>query len=208
MRLKKTKSLTHKNAATTERADFEENGFTGALPIELLRSPSIRFLRLYDNQFTGAIPTTVGLMSSLEKLELSSNALGGTLPTELFSLPNLSLLTVDRCGMSGTLSEDFVKLNMTMRDLVLSNNGFTGPIPQAFDQLTILSKCFFLWRVSSLCLLLTHLQPISDTLILHGNALTGIISATLCAEKGDFFNDLRNLTAPILVSCTCCNLQQ
>ena len=133
-------SLDTRDAATTGRVELDENGLTGPLPVDLLRNPTAQRVRLHGNQFTGEIPTNVGQMSSLEDLVLSSNALRGTLPTELFRLPDLVQLAVDTCGMSGTLSEDFARWNRTMRNLILSNNKFTGPIPQAFDHLTTLSE--------------------------------------------------------------------
>lgn len=79
-------------------------------------------------------------MSELEDFQVQHNQISGQLPVELFNLPKISFFDVQFCGLSGTLSESFNQINETLRDLILNNNGFSGPIPRAFDDMGNLSE--------------------------------------------------------------------
>uniref|UniRef100_A0A7S1D645 Uncharacterized protein n=2 Tax=Cyclophora tenuis TaxID=216820 RepID=A0A7S1D645_CYCTE len=119
-------------------------------------------------------------MTNLTSLVLDSNPLDTAIPAELFGLPLVDL-NLTSCMMQGTLSDSFSQLNATLKKLDLSNNNFTGTVPLGFNELTVLSS-----------------------LMLQNNALTGNISQGLCALKGTGFNDLKVLTLPPTVQCSCC----
>ena len=105
-----------------------------------MTNPNLLAINLENNSFTGTLPTGIGQLQRLSDLRLSSNNLGASIPTELFQLSALTQFFADSCNLQGTLSEDFSLLNGTLRNLVVSNNNLSGPIPAAFDQLTNLGK--------------------------------------------------------------------
>jgi hypothetical protein len=85
-------------------------------------------------------------MTSLQRLRLGGTQMQGVLPSSLFTLPRLIELNLDRAQFSGGLSEDFARLNETIEEIILSNNTFTGPIPQSFDVLEYLGTLASFFR--------------------------------------------------------------
>jgi hypothetical protein len=120
--------------------ELQVNSFTGTIPDEFYSSTTIKRLRVNNNKLTGSISPLIGGMLSLEDYAVGNNNLTGTLPTQLFSLPAIVTFNVTGNSLAGTLSEDFALLKNTTRNLVLDTNQFSGPIPAAFDSMTILSK--------------------------------------------------------------------
>ena len=113
--------------------------FTGTIPDGLYRSTTIKRLRVNNNNLTGSISPLIGGMLSLEDYAVGNNMLSGTIPTELFTLPAIVTFNVTGNMLIGTISEGFALLNSTMRNLLLDKNKFSGPIPAAFDVMTLLS---------------------------------------------------------------------
>jgi hypothetical protein len=53
-------------------------------------------------------------------------------------------------NFTGTIPEKFALLNVSLMDLFLNDNEFTGPVPVAFDHLTALGKfmdTMSLWKI-------------------------------------------------------------
>mmetsp|Transcript_23701 Transcript_23701/g.55216 ORF Transcript_23701/g.55216 Transcript_23701/m.55216 type:complete len:178 (+) Transcript_23701:2473-3006(+) len=129
--------------------ELQENNFTGPVPTTIFTNPTVERVRISQNFFTGTIPTTIGLMAKLSDLRMRHNDLDGRLPTQLFQLPSITTIDVSHCSLEGTLSNEFALLNGTLRNLILNNNPFTGPVPQGFDELTRLSKSETTFLVSA-----------------------------------------------------------
>ena len=163
---------------------MDANQLTGPLSTELLSNPNVRWVHLQDNAFTGPIPTTIGQMSSINELILTNNPLDTTIPSTMYTLTSLTHLDMSYTRLQGTLSEDVSNWNASMELLLWNNNNLTGPVPMGLGALTQTRE-----------------------LVLHSNSfLTGTIAATVCANKGRGFFSLQNLTAPVSVSCACCDL--
>ncbi|CDP14155.1 unnamed protein product [Coffea canephora] len=112
----------------------------GFLPKEIGNLKSLVELDLSNNRFSGNIPQTLGQLSNLDFLDLSNNHFNGTIPSALFNLTNLSRLDIhSNPSMGGFLPEEIGNLKRNLKSLVeldLSNNRFSGNIPQTLGQLS------------------------------------------------------------------------
>ncbi|ERN01864.1 hypothetical protein AMTR_s00089p00108500 [Amborella trichopoda] len=135
---------------------LSNNNFSGTINPELARIESLRRLNLSRNSLSGSIPPSLGNMSSIQVLDFSENSLSGTIPdyvfNNCFSLRFVNLggnsfegslpYTLSKCMFLGGLNlssnhlqgdPDFVNgiwLLKRLRVLDLSNNGFSGPVPE------------------------------------------------------------------------------
>ncbi|CAI9103742.1 OLC1v1002281C1 [Oldenlandia corymbosa var. corymbosa] len=152
-----------------QRLAVYQNNLTGELPIEILELKQLKNLYLFENEFSGVIPRGFGINSSLEILDLTDNQFTGNIPPNLCFRNRLVLLNLGRnnfqestqwsaaffCGFGNmsklkvldlgkngfhntNLPSSLCKLEM-LEYLVLSDNKFTGVIPDCFTSLTKLT---------------------------------------------------------------------
>jgi Leucine-rich repeat (LRR) protein len=115
--------------------NLSDSMFSGTLSSRIGRLTNLKTLDLVGNSLTGQIPSEIGMLASLEELELSNNIFFGTLPDSLSGLISLKALFLDNvkpdsAGISGQL-HPFATMP-DLRDLHLSENQFTGTIPEDF----------------------------------------------------------------------------
>ena len=109
--------------------------FSGTLSPNISSLTKLTSLTVVGNSLSGQIPSEIGMLGSLEELELSANNFFGTLPESLSGLTSLKALFLDNekieaAGISGQL-HSFATMP-SLRELHLSNNQFTGTIPEDF----------------------------------------------------------------------------
>lgn len=142
-----------------QMVDVSGNAFSGTLPDELLRLPTLVSVAAGENCFHGTIPasmcesgnllTTVALdglaasSSCVDELwdpfDVSQAEFGGlmqgTIPSCLWALPNISVLHLSANGLTGSLSDiDCDRLSRSLTDVVLTHNKLTGTIPSCLQQ--------------------------------------------------------------------------
>ncbi|KAD2804391.1 hypothetical protein E3N88_37768 [Mikania micrantha] len=91
--------------------NLSKNRFTGNIPVDLCKVPSIEVLDLSQNKLSGRLPECLGNLSNLEAMDLSNNIIKGHVPSSLGSLAQL-------------------------KSLHLQNNRFEGNLPQSLQNLT------------------------------------------------------------------------
>ena len=116
----------------------EQNNLVGRIPDELAQLISLQGIVMYENNLSGSIPPSIGALERLINLDLEHNALNGTLPDELFNLICLEVLHLSFNQLEGQISETL--LPTSLREIWLTNNRFTGPIPCSIASLNKLSK--------------------------------------------------------------------
>ncbi|XP_074294393.1 leucine-rich repeat receptor protein kinase HPCA1-like [Silene latifolia] len=93
----------------TKHFHFGMNRLSGSIPSSLFSADMTMIHALFDNNnLTGSIPSTIALVQTLEAIRFDRNSLNGTLPSNLNELTHVN-------------------------ELVLSNNAFTGPVPNLTD---------------------------------------------------------------------------
>ncbi|WVZ77882.1 hypothetical protein U9M48_025683 [Paspalum notatum var. saurae] len=161
---------------------------SGKLPLWISKLANLEILLLNGNQLSGPIPTWLNTLNYLFSLDISSNSLTGEIPTALMNMP---MLTSERTTahldpgvfvlpVYATPAQQYLIPIAFPKVLNLSNNKFTGEIPQEIGQL----KALILLDISfnnlsgpipqSICNL-TNLEVLD----LSSNSLTGEIPAAL-----------------------------
>ncbi|CAL5363248.1 unnamed protein product [Camellia sinensis] len=166
------------------------NQITGSLP-DLSMFPSLTYLQLRDNQLNGTIHKNIGQLSKLEyfdlgphfpkwlqtqnnfsELDISSNGISDVVPSWFWDQsPGLNFLNLSNNLIKGLLPDLSLKYHGYL-EIDLSSNHFSGPIPLAPPNVTLLnlSKNMFSGSLSFLCAIrgtkLTYLD-------LSNNSLSG-----------------------------------
>ncbi|KAK8524716.1 hypothetical protein V6N13_015728 [Hibiscus sabdariffa] len=117
-----------------QRLNFEFNQFTGGVPYSISQMLSLQYLNLAHNQLQNALNDMFWSLSSLSTLDLSFNSLTGSLPTSFQNLTGISSMYLQNNQFSGTID---VLANLPLDNLDVSNNRFTGWVP---DQLKSITK--------------------------------------------------------------------
>ncbi|KAL9346173.1 hypothetical protein Peur_061026 [Populus x canadensis] len=108
--------------------DLSHNLLNGTTPSSLFSMPSLHFLLLNNNLLYGQISPF--LCKSLQYINLSFNKLHGQIPPSVFKLEHLRLLRLSSNDkLTGNISSVICELKF-LEILDLSNNGFSGFIPQ------------------------------------------------------------------------------
>ncbi|KAD2804385.1 hypothetical protein E3N88_37762 [Mikania micrantha] len=142
--------------------NLSKNRFSGNIPIDLCKVPSIIVLDLSQNKLSGRLPDCLGNLSVLHAMDLSNNTITGHVPSSLGSLTQLMTLHLHNNRFEGNLplflqimtrlvtmdiGYNFLVGNipfwsgerlLNLRILNLQSNKFTGKIPLQFCQLHVL----------------------------------------------------------------------
>lgn len=116
-----------------EFLDLSLNQFSGGLSLTLENVSSlantVRYLNLSYNRLNGEFFSndSIVLFRNLQTLDLSGNLIRGELPS-FGSLPGLRVLRLARNLFFGAVPEDLLLSSMSLEELDLSHNGFTGSI--------------------------------------------------------------------------------
>lgn len=112
---------------TLQNLFLSANKFTGSVPTSLSSLSELSAMSLDNNHLTGEIPDSFQGLTVLVNLDLSANNLSGELPPSLGSLSSLMTFHLQNNQLSGTLD---VLQDLSLRDLNVANNMFSGPIPE------------------------------------------------------------------------------
>ncbi|KAG5235271.1 receptor protein [Salix suchowensis] len=121
--------------------DLSHNFLDGTIPSSLFYMPSLELISLQNNHFSGRISPF--LSNSLRYIDFSHNKLYGLIPPSVFKLPILrALMLSSNDKLIGNISSVICKLKF-LEILDLSNNSFSGFIPQCLgnfsDNLLVLN---------------------------------------------------------------------
>jgi len=126
---------------TAEILKLQNNSITGTLPDGLFTLSSLRLLRLDGNpQIGGSIVPGISELQKLEEIRLGTSNIGGALPSALYTLPKLEVLDLSGGQFRGQLPNEILGLNDTLKQLLLHDNEFDGPIPTVLGQFGVLGK--------------------------------------------------------------------
>ncbi|XP_048441873.1 probable LRR receptor-like serine/threonine-protein kinase At1g53440 [Pyrus x bretschneideri] len=96
----------------------------------------VKIIKLKGLNLTGVIPEEFGDLTHLEEIDLTHNYISGSIPASLSRCPIRSLYLLGN-RLSGSIpAGDFTLL----RELVLEDNQFEGPLPQNLGRLTHLER--------------------------------------------------------------------
>jgi Leucine-rich repeat (LRR) protein len=118
-----------------EDLNLSEAMFGGTLSSKVGQLTKLKRLNLVGNSLSGQIPDEIGNLGFVQDLDLSDNNWYGTLPTSISGLTSLARFGLNNIqatyvGVTGQLRSFSTMPNL--RNLYLSNNQFTGSIPDNF----------------------------------------------------------------------------
>ncbi|CAI9094757.1 OLC1v1030548C1 [Oldenlandia corymbosa var. corymbosa] len=113
--------------------NLHSNDFQGKIPSNFSLGCKLIGLYLHDNRLEGRIPLSLSNCRGLELLDVGNNHLDGRFPWWLGTLQNLQVLSLRGNHLYGSLNVSESRLSFSaLRILDLSNNEFTGILPQRF----------------------------------------------------------------------------
>ena len=114
------------------------NFITGTIPSRLFNLQSLEHISLGNNTISGKVSDKVSNSISLKHLLLGENLLKGTIPTVIFTaLDSLEHLDLGFNNFEGEISFELpTDFQSSLRIIQISNNQFSGTIPDEFGLLT------------------------------------------------------------------------
>lgn len=118
--------------------DLSSNNLTGSISKELLSSPSISKLQLFDlsvNKISGSLSffdilsVNTNSCESLQTLNLSSNQFSGKIPSYLGSLPSIQTIDLSHNYLAGPIPAEVWQSCGSLTELHLAYNNLTDVIP-------------------------------------------------------------------------------
>mmetsp|Transcript_29366 Transcript_29366/g.32510 ORF Transcript_29366/g.32510 Transcript_29366/m.32510 type:complete len:729 (+) Transcript_29366:372-2558(+) len=159
------------------------NILTGSIPFEFASTENLRMLNLGANKLSGEIPS-FSPDSNLTHIHLFQNKLQGTLPLSLSHLKKLEVLFLSSNRLHGKIESILSDLKDTLQGLYLSDNKFTGLLPNQLCGMVNL-KALFLDKNDFYGPLPECIGSLSNIrqLFLFSNELSGTVPESLGALR-------------------------
>ncbi|XP_071712129.1 probable inactive leucine-rich repeat receptor-like protein kinase At3g03770 [Rutidosis leptorrhynchoides] len=208
--------------SSLEVLDMSSNFMFGSVPNEISRLQKLQALKLDANFFNESVPDWFGSLSNLTILSLKNNKLKGQFPTSICNVTTITDLVLSQNQLSGKLPDLSTLSKLQLLDLrencldselpilpngvitvLLSNNSFSGNIPEEFGNLNRLNHL----DVSSNALVGTppsslFVLPNITYLNLASNMLSGSLPSSIkCGNKLGFVDISSNQLTGRLPSC-------
>uniref|UniRef100_A0A0D9VLL2 non-specific serine/threonine protein kinase n=1 Tax=Leersia perrieri TaxID=77586 RepID=A0A0D9VLL2_9ORYZ len=122
------------------------NMFSGVIPSALCNLSNLTTLALDENRFSGYIPPTLGRSGALRILDLSckkleaNNTKGWDFVSSLTNCRQLQYLVLSNNSFSGQLPNSVANLSATLQVLYLTDLGISGTIPSDLGNISGLKK--------------------------------------------------------------------
>ncbi|XWS18751.1 hypothetical protein CRYUN_Cryun32bG0071800 [Craigia yunnanensis] len=117
-----------------QRLNLAYNQFTGSVPYSINQMLSLQYLNLGHNRLQNQLIDMFGPLSSLSTLDLSFNALTGDLPESFKNLTSMNSMYLQNNQFTGAID---VLANLPLDNLDVSNNRFTGWIPDQLKSINL-----------------------------------------------------------------------
>ncbi|CAM6102670.1 unnamed protein product [Calypogeia fissa] len=126
------------NLTLLSELTLAENQLSGDLAPVLSTLTSMKNLRLQGNNFTGNLQSNwVQRMPLLQQLKLARNLLDGFIPTGVFTnLIHLNTVDLSNNSFTGPVPDDLVSLP-SLASLLLAGNNFNGTVPPSLSNSTL-----------------------------------------------------------------------
>ncbi|KAL9323682.1 hypothetical protein ACSQ67_008539 [Phaseolus vulgaris] len=177
---------------------LDDNYFNTTMPDSFDSLSNLNILSVKSNGLKGSFPSSLGKIKTLEVISLSHNELSGDLPG-LSSLTGLHVLDL----RENHLESELPLLPKSVVTVLLSNNSFSGEIPNQFHELNQLQHLDLSSNYLSKTPPSTLFSlPEISYLNLASNVLSGTLPDKLnCGSKLGFVDISRNKLSGGLPSC-------
>ncbi|KAL1566513.1 putative inactive leucine-rich repeat receptor-like protein kinase [Salvia divinorum] len=212
-----------------ELLDLSWNFLYGSVPVTFPRILSLQVLKLDGNFLNGTFPDWINPFSNLTSLSLRANRLEGPLPPSLQKLTSLADINlsnnvingklIDLSGLSrlywmdlsnNKLDSGLPSLPKGITTAVLSNNSFSGRIPEQYEKLRSLQQLDLSFNALTEVTGIWGLIALPDMALLNlgSNMLTGSLPSRLsCGSKLQLVDISNNRLRGALPSCLSSNVK-
>ncbi|XP_042041750.1 probable inactive leucine-rich repeat receptor-like protein kinase At3g03770 [Salvia splendens] len=212
-----------------ESLDLSWNFLFGSVPVTFPRILSLQVLKLDGNFLNGTFPDWINPFSNLTSLSLRANRLEGPLPNSLQKLTSLTDINLsnnvingklmDLSGLSrlywmdlsnNKLDSGLPSLPKGIATVVLSNNSFSGRIPEQYGKLRQLQQLDLSFNALTEVAGIVVLVALPDMALLNlgSNMLTGLLPSRLsCGSKLQLVDISNNRLKGVLPSCLSSNVK-
>ncbi|KAK9120038.1 hypothetical protein Scep_018131 [Stephania cephalantha] len=140
-----------------EFLDLSSNFLYGSIPPKISAMVKLQIFTLDGNYFNDTVPDWLDSLTNLTSLSLKNNRLKGPIPPSLCRIKTLTDLALSQNDISGKLPDlggltslhlldlrdnqidsELVEMPKTLVTALLSNNSFSGEIPEQFGELRML----------------------------------------------------------------------
>ncbi|KAL0415695.1 UNVERIFIED_CONTAM: putative inactive leucine-rich repeat receptor-like protein kinase [Sesamum latifolium] len=183
---------------------LDGNFLNGTLPGWFDSFSDLTSLSLSNNRFTGPLPSSVQRFASLTDINLSKNAISGKL-LDLSSLSSLRWLDLS----NNKLDSELPNMPKGVVAVLLSNNSFTGRIPEQYGKLNQLQQLDLSFNaLQEIAPAGLFALPSISSLNLASNELSGSLPMRLsCGSKLQTVDISNNRLRGLLPSCLSSNLR-
>lgn len=211
-----------------ELLDLSWNFFYGSIPQTIPRIVNLHVLKLDGNFLNGSFPDWLNSFSNLTSLSLRTNRLNGPLPPSLQRLTSLTDINLSNNGISGKVMDLSGLSSLRWMDLsnnkldsglpslpkgvaavLLSNNSFSGRIPEQYGKLNQLQQLDLSFNdLTEVATGGLFALPNIASLNLASNMLTGSLPGHLtCGSKLQSVDISNNRLRGALPSCLSSNVR-
>ncbi|CAI5498643.1 unnamed protein product, partial [Closterium sp. Naga37s-1] len=159
---------------------FSGNNLEGHLPKSWSTLVNLQELYLSTNHLRGSIPATYSALTALVSVDLSWNSLSGSIPPVFGT--DVQTLYLDHNTFGGPIPPHLALPNLV--ELQLSDNLFTGGIPNTFTRLTGMRTLDIGFNSLTSGLHVVAQMTWLANILLDNNNISGVLPASLTAIKG------------------------
>ncbi|KAG0529812.1 hypothetical protein BDA96_05G129500 [Sorghum bicolor] len=115
------------------------NNFVGPLPPEVGSLTKLAYLYIAGNNLVGSLPDAISNCQSLIDLRLDTNSFNSSIPASISKMKGLAILTLDNNALSGVIPQELGLMD-GLKEFYLSHNNLSGSITESFENMTLLDK--------------------------------------------------------------------
>ena len=165
------------NTFSLQQLYLNDNNLSGGIPENLGATGDIRIIQLQNNNLTGEIPSS--MLRNAGTVNASNNQLSGNLPSFGF-IGSLTYLSLSNNKFTGSIPDAFGDI-YGLLDLYLDHNNFTGTIPPHLSASHSLQNLDLSYNKLTVTILAELANMYLTRLYLGHNMLTGRFPAQLAS---------------------------
>ncbi|XLR65055.1 hypothetical protein S83_015727 [Arachis hypogaea] len=159
--------------------DISFNQFSGPFPQVVLAIPSLRYLDIRFNNFAGDVPSSLFDLK-LDALFINNNKFQFSLPQNFGNSP-VSVMILSNNDIKGSIPSSVAKMKDTLNEIIISNTGLTGPLPQEIgylDKVTVFDVSFNRLE-GELPGTMQGMKSLEQLVLKHNN-FSGVVPTSIC----------------------------
>ncbi|RYR59123.1 hypothetical protein Ahy_A05g024961 isoform A [Arachis hypogaea] len=172
---------------TVAGIDLKNANISGSLPEDLGLLTDLDFFHINSNRFTGPLPENFTKLAYLYELDISFNQFSGPFPQVVLAIPSLRYLDI-------SIPSSVAKMKDTLNEIIISNTGLTGPLPQEIgylDKVTVFDVSFNRLE-GELPGTMQGMKSLEQLVLKHNN-FSGVVPTSIFETAVDTYSHIDNI---------------